>query len=241
MGKTKLTRYRLLLAFPLALLAALVLFVPAALAAESPPPTPAVGWSMGDVMALIALIVAGAGLAIDAARGILHFTAPRTESTWDDRAAAALDELHNKLADIESRLPPPPKAPTIGPVAVLALVLLGLGAAAGATGCGGSMSSRAATLGSLQSGVQTLSGSLRAYERQHANEIIDAAPDKPTGVAQLKAFRDKTDKAWLAVDVARAAIDAANTLNDDPSLAGARQALANAIDAVTLITQGTGP
>lgn len=128
MWNTKIGR-RLLpftLAFPFALLAAVVLFLPFALAAAEAPPATSqpIGWSMGDVMALIALIVAGAGMLIDAARAILHFTAPRTTSTWDDSAAAALDQLHEKLADIAERLPPRPPSS----VAVLALVLLGFGA-----------------------------------------------------------------------------------------------------------------
>lgn len=241
MEKPKLTRYRLLFAFPVALLAALVLFLPAALAAaaEAPPPAPpAPGWSMGDVMALIALIIAGAGMLIDAARAILHFTAPRTATTWDDNAAAALDDLHSKLTDIEARLPPKPSSSS-GPVAVLALVLLGLGAPALLPACGGTTSTRASTISSLQTGIQTASASLRAYEHEHANAIIDAAPDKATGVAQLRAFRGKVDKVWTAVDVARAAIDAANTVNDDTSLLGARDALANALTAIAALTGGT--
>lgn len=91
---------------------------------------------MSDVLALIAIIVAGAGMLIDAARAILHFTAPRTATTWDDRQAAKLDALHDKLAVIETRLPPAPATLTVkmpiagGPgAALLCLLLLGLGSA----------------------------------------------------------------------------------------------------------------
>lgn len=80
---------------------------PAPVAAVVPVVVPPVaGWSMGEVLALIALIVAGVGAVVDAIRGVLHFVAPRTKTTLDDRAAASLDALHDRLVSIESRLPP---------------------------------------------------------------------------------------------------------------------------------------
>lgn len=91
---------------------------------------------MSDVLSLIAIIVAGAGMLIDAARAILHFTGPRTASTWDDNWAAKLDALHDKLAVIETRLPPaaasrPVQMPIAGGpgAALFCLLLLGLGSA----------------------------------------------------------------------------------------------------------------
>lgn len=140
------------LVFPFAMLASLVILVPVALAAtaEAPPvaaSAPPAGWSMAEVMALIALIVGCAGMLIDAARAVLHFTAPRTKTLWDDNAVATLDRLRADLAEIRTRLPVIPTAmhepdttttitttrhplgPPLGPVAMFALVLLGLGAA----------------------------------------------------------------------------------------------------------------
>lgn len=103
--------------------------------AVSPPPAP--GWSMAEVMALIALIVAGIHALVEGARAFLHFTAPRTASTWDDRAAATLDAVHQRLAAVEALIPtkvavvssgPPASTASgiIGPIAVLALLLGGL-------------------------------------------------------------------------------------------------------------------
>lgn len=123
----------------LSLLAAAVLSVPAAIAvaAAESPPAPAPGWSQGEVIGLIALVISAAGMMIDAVRGVLHFVAPRTKTKWDDDAAAALDRLHDRIAEVEARLPPTPPARTpLGPVAVIALVLLGLaGAGASSLSC----------------------------------------------------------------------------------------------------------
>ncbi len=73
----------------------------------APAPAASAGWSMGEVLALIALLVASVGAIVDAVRAVLHFTAPRTTSTLDDRAAAALDKVHDRLTAIEGKLPPP--------------------------------------------------------------------------------------------------------------------------------------
>jgi hypothetical protein len=221
---------------------ALIGFTSVALAADAAPP--ATGWSLGEVMALIALILGGTGMLVDAARAILHFTAPRTATTLDDRAAARLDAAHDKIAKLEAVVagvvPPPPlpvapqAAKAVIPLApVLALLCVV------AMSCGGSQTSRASTISSLDTGIQTASAALRSYEHQRADGIVALAPDRATGVAQLAALRAKADKVWLALDAARAAIDAAHTINDDPSVAGARTALNNAIDAVTKLTGGT--
>lgn len=116
---------------------------------------------------------------------------------------------------------------------ILALALL-VGAA-----CGGSNASRASTISSLDTGIQTATAALRTYEHEHTEAIIRAATDKPTAQAVIAAFRARVDKVWIAVDSARAAIDAANTINDDTSIAGAQRALNDAIAAITAITGGT--
>src|SRR5262245_26130333 len=118
------------LVFPFTLLAALVLVLPTALADTAPPAAASPGWSPAEVMALIALIVAAAGALIDAARAILHFTAPRTKSTWDDNAAAALDRMHARVAALEVLVPRPPPAPTTPDhIGMLAIVVLAIVAA----------------------------------------------------------------------------------------------------------------
>lgn len=133
-----------LLFAPLTLLALLLLVAPA-LAADTPAP-PVTGWSTEGVIALIALLVGGAGMIVDAVRGVLHFTAPRTATTVDDRAAAALDAIHERLSNIETKLPP--AARTLGPIAMLALFVL---AVSGTPGC-------ATTSSTVKSGVTTLEG-----------------------------------------------------------------------------------
>jgi len=93
------------------------------------------GWSMGEVMALVSLVLSAALTLLEAGRAVLHFTAPRTKATWDDRWAGYMDRLHDRLASIESRLPAPPTKPPLGPVALLA-IMLGVSALAGASsGC----------------------------------------------------------------------------------------------------------
>lgn len=199
-------------------------------------------WSFADVIALLALVLAGAGVLIDAARAILHFTASRTASTWDDRAAASLDRLHDRIAAIETRLPPAPSAAAPPSTATMVLLLAMLGVLVAAQpGCGGTTSTRAATISSLQAGIQTASAGLRSYEHERTEAIIEAATDRTSGKTAVKAFRVKVDKVWIAVDVARAAIDAANTINDDASISGAQTALANAITAITALTGSTAP
>jgi len=159
-------------------------------------------------------------------------------------ATAVLGLLH--IADAQVAPAPGPKAAQSGRVAVAAMVWVScaglLGIAVLGSGCAGStQASRQTTIGSLDSAIQTAAAALRSYEHEHTAALIQAAPDKPTGAAVIAAFRIKVDKVWLAVDTARAAIDAANTINDDTSLAGARTALDNAITAITALTGGTTP
>jgi hypothetical protein len=107
-------------------------------------------------------------------------------------------------------------------------------------GCGGStQASRASTISSLDTGIQSATAALASYEHQHTESIISAATDLATARAAISAFRARVDKVWIAVNAARAAIDAANTINDDTSVKGAQKALADAITAVTALTGGT--
>jgi hypothetical protein len=126
--------------------------------------------------------------------------------------------------------------------AAVIVILLGAGAASSLPACGGTQSSRSATIVSLESSIQSASAALRTYEHERAEVIIATAHDAATAQAarvSLTAFRAKVDKVWLAVDAARLAIDSANTLNDDPSLKGAQTALTRAITAITELTGGT--
>lgn len=118
------------------------------------------------------------------------------------------------------------------------LVVLSFGVIAPA--CAGStQASRASTISSLDTGIQSATAALGSYEHQHTEAIIAAATDLATARAAIAVFRARVDKVWIAVNAARAAIDAANTINDDTSVAGAKAALANAITAVTALTGGT--
>ncbi len=159
----------------------------AAATAEAPPP--AAGWTFGEVMALVALIVAGVGALVDAGRAVLHFTAPRTTTTLDDRAAAALDRLHERLTDIEHRLPPPsPAAPAarapLGPVAMLVLAALGGSMALSSSSCAASQ----ARAGAIVDGtVQCLKDDVPAAKTaglQLATQLI-AAVISGTRLAQV--------------------------------------------------------
>lgn len=181
-----------------------------------------------------------------------------TGGSWAVIAMAAIAAAFKLLTPTVT--PPSPPSPSPIPVAkvgsavVIALLVIGIaGAVVPAAGCGGSQGSRATTIGSLDSGIQTATAALRAYEHEHAESIIAQATLPPAGQtvptaqqlaagkAALAAFRLKVDKVWLAVDVARAAVDAANTLNDDSTLTGAKTALDNAFAAITALTGGTTP
>jgi hypothetical protein len=140
-------------------------------------------------------------------------------------------------APATAAIPAPPAALARGLAPLL--VILAIGGAVMAPACGGSQTSRASTISSLDTGIQTATAALRTYEHEHAEAIIEAAADKPAAKAAIAAFRAKVDKVWIVVDSARAAIDAANTINDDTSVKGAQTALNNAIAAITAITGGT--
>ncbi|HET9893213.1 MAG TPA: hypothetical protein VFQ42_22235 [Mycobacterium sp.] len=104
--------------------------------------------------------------------------------------------------------------------------------------CGGTQTSRSTTIVSLDTGVRSAEAALRTYERQKADEAIAAAASLDDGKAELTALRARTAPAWKALDAAISALDAANTLNDDPSLAGAKAAIDAAIEAVANLTGG---
>lgn len=113
-----------------------------------------------------------------------------------------------------------------------------LAIALSASACGGSQSSRASTIVSLDTGVNAAAAALRTYEHQKADEAIAAATSLESGKAALTSLRARCATAWKAVDAAIAALDSANTLNDDPSIAGAKAALDNAVAAVAALTGG---
>ena len=90
-------------------------------------------WTASDVRSLIALIGVGLLAVIEAARAVLHFTAPRTKTTLDDRAAARLDQVHDLIV---ARLPapapapsPPPSTSAGGPAVLIVLIVIGLAGA----------------------------------------------------------------------------------------------------------------
>jgi hypothetical protein len=112
--------------------------------------------------------------------------------------------------------------------------------AAFAPACGGSQASRAQTVASMYTGLNAASEALRVYEADHAEAIIAQVKahtlEPDAGAAALHSLRMKMHPAEAARDAAYAAIDLANTVNDDPSLSGARAAIADALTAITAIT-----
>jgi hypothetical protein len=124
--------------------------------------------------------------------------------------------------------------------ALLVVLLLGGITGAGMTaGCGGSQATRSATIGSVDSGLLAAVAALRKYEHDQAVGIIAGANTYDEGRASLAVLRAKTTTAWRAVDTALAALDVANTVNDDPSIAGARTALNDALTAIAALTGAT--
>jgi Na+-transporting methylmalonyl-CoA/oxaloacetate decarboxylase gamma subunit len=78
------------------------------------PPTVTRGWSMTDVFALLTLLIVGARQIVDAIRAVLHLTAPRTKTMFDDRAAAMFDDFHDRLVALEAQVPRATSAPAEG-------------------------------------------------------------------------------------------------------------------------------
>lgn len=105
-------------------------------------------------------------------------------------------------------------------------------------GCGGSQSSRAQTVISIDRAISTAEGALISYDHEQAKVIIERATSLDQGKAALFAHRARVDKVQLALDAARIADDAARTVNDDASLKGAETALADALSALTALTGG---
>lgn len=125
------------------------------------------------------------------------------------------------------------------PLVLACLVTL---AAVSAPSCGGSQTSRAATINSLYSGLNAAARSLRTYEGVQADAVIARVKASTETVdqarADLIALRAKVHPVEVARDAAYSAIDVALTVNDDPSLAGAQLALNRAIAAITALTGG---
>jgi len=210
---------------------------------------------------LLGAAAAGGVLSVlDVAIAGLKWLAPRTKTTLDDRARDDLQVVRDDIAAVMrvvgglvpaagGTAPEKPTAPaTPGPVLVksgttgmLAILVLGAALGAGAVstaGCGGSQASRAATISSVDNGLRAAVAALRTYERIHADAIVSEAKSLDDGRAGLAALRTKTGPAWRAVDAAFAAVDVANTVNDDPSIKGAQQALNEAMTAIAALTGG---
>lgn len=161
-----------------------------------------------------------------------------TGASWTVVLAAAVAAAFKLLTPTVTPVASAGAGPAkLASVAVLAIALGGM-VINTSTGCGGSQSSRAATISAADGSLNSAAAALRAYEHEHTMSIIEHAPDRATGKAQVTAFRAKVDKVWAAVDAARAAVDSANTLNDDTSLNGAKAAIDAAIAAVIAITGG---
>lgn len=224
-------------------------------AAVAPAAATGMPWELWLVAGLAAL--AGFETLVKGLSMIVRPVSKLTATTVDDRLADKLDLLHDKIDQVRVSLsalagavtptaaPAPAPAvkivPGSGTAAMLVVLLLGglLAGGAALPACGGTQGSRAATIGSMDSGVRAAVAALRTYEHAKAEIAIAVAPDLAAGKAALVALRLRTAPAWKAIDVALSALDAANTLNDDPSLAGAQHALADAIAAVAALTGGT--
>jgi hypothetical protein len=106
--------------------------------------------------------------------------------------------------------------------------------------CGGTQTSRAQTVASMYSGLNAASAALRVYESDHAEAVIAQVKahtmTQDAGATALQALRAKVHPAEVARDAAYAALDTANTLNDDPSFAGARIAITSALGAINALT-----
>jgi hypothetical protein len=205
--------------------------------------------------AWLAVALAGAGGALkilDVLLAGLKRLAPMTATTLDDRARDKLqvvdDTAHRKLDDIlrvVGALVPATGVPaaasdrpagTSGTAAMLIILLLGVAIAPAVAGCGGSQASRSATISSVDSGLLAAVAALRKYEHDQAEVIISGAKTLDEGKASLAVLRARTTTAWRAVDAALATLDVANTVNDDPSITGARRAVNDALTVIVTLT-----
>src|SRR6185369_13559452 len=88
-------------------------------------------------------------------------------------------------------------------------------------------STRTKTLHATLTGVESASRALLAYDKVHELELVDAAKDKPSAQAAILGWHQKRDGVQAGIIAAFEAIAVAETMNDDPSLAGAVKSLAD--------------
>lgn len=241
-------RFRLLGAALFCAVIALTMLVLRAVAHADAGALPLVESGPSWVVYLGIALAAGGGLLkiIDVTLAGLRWLAPRTKTTLDDVARDDLQIVRDHLGEaiaVLTKVVPPAPAPSssvakAGTIGVLLLVLT-IGAGALTPACSGSsQSSRATTIGALTGGARATADSLRTYEHLEAEVAITKAVSLEDGRVALTALRAKLAPAWKAVDGAFNALAIATTLNDDPSLAGAKAALDQAITAVTTLTGG---
>jgi hypothetical protein len=144
------------------------------------------------------------GVVLGAVSTILHFVAPKTKTTVDDRVVAAIDEIKALLA----KLVPP------------ALVLILVGASLLACSAG----TREKTISTTLTAITAADHALVTFDREHQLDIVAHAPDKATAKDELAAYRDGRDKVKDGLTGAYRAVAVAATVNNDQTLAAMLQA-----------------
>lgn len=145
------------------------------------------------------------GVVLGAVSTILHFVAPKTKTTADDKLVAAIDEIKALLAKL------------VPPALVLFVAVAALACSAG---------TREKTISTTLTAITAADHALVAFDGPHQLDIVSHAPDKATGESELAAYRDNRDKVRDGLIAAYRAVAVAATVDNDQSLAAMLQAVA---------------
>lgn len=147
------------------------------------------------------------GVVLGAIGTVLHFTAPRTKTLLDDRAAAGIDKLLELLKKLGAG---PGLALLVVGCVVPVLLLL--------PACGASASTRHQTLAVA---VATLNGTrdtFMVYDQVHEQHLATTASSPAAFATELDAYHAKRDVFVKALGAAYDAVKLAVKLDDDPSI-----------------------
>lgn len=191
-------------------------------------PAPGINWSFW--LGLFAAVGTSVSL-------FLHWLAPRTKTTLDDKFRDDLDEVlafaRNFTGTTKAETP---TSKGSGTAAMLAVLLLG-GIAVTQTGCAASQ--RESTIKAAMITVDASKEAYVVYDAHAQTEIVAKATSLDDGKAKLAEYRARREKLVKALTVAYQAIATAAQLNDEPSLAGMQKAIGDVLAILNTLT-GSG-
>ncbi|HEU4727699.1 MAG TPA: hypothetical protein VFT22_07415 [Kofleriaceae bacterium] len=203
------------------------------------------GWPEWIGIGLAAL--AGIRTIVDAGLAFFRYLAPKTRSKVDDTIRDDLQLAHDKLDALSSLVQgiagqqssAKTKQGGFTRVQVMLLVAAAGVALVASMGCMGStQATRQTTLSTATVVATTMLKTVETYDKTAGDAIVSSATDPAKAKAELAALRSKVHASIKVITAVIDAIGLANSLNDDHSLQGVQEALAQAISDVTALTGG---